>query len=100
MRREVRVQDPGWVKPGILELFKNVRCALYGPTSSLLPRRAMNSDNPLYGTGLFKADEPPLPGAGRGHRLQAPDLNGSGPIGKTLRNPLLGHLQIGKRGMA
>jgi hypothetical protein len=47
-----------------------------------------------------KAYEPPLTGAERGNPVQAQDLNGSGPIGKTLRNPLLGHLQIGKRGMA
>jgi hypothetical protein len=48
----------------------------------------------------FKAYEPPLTGAERGNPAQAQDLNGSGPIGKALRNPLLGHLQIGKCGMA
>jgi hypothetical protein len=48
----------------------------------------------------FKAYEPPLMGAERGNPAQAQDLNGSGPIGKALRNPLLGHLQIGKCGMA
>jgi hypothetical protein len=54
----------------------------------------------LWSGIAFKAYEPPLTGAERGNPAQAQDLNGSGPIGKALRNPLLGHLQIGKCGMA